>query len=446
MTLLATSTASMRRRIKILFYGQSITAGMHWVQMTNSLRQRFPYAIIDTENRAIGGFTAPSLCRTAVSDLYTTDADLVLFHDYGGERTGELERMVSTLRCVSTAEIMVYTHTIAWTDTPAGLARRTRGDDTSAAFNRYLVQKYNCELVEARDEWRQFLDRHKIGINEYMGDKVHSNVHPNVEGHTLLSELCLRHFQFNPHHPGGWAGPVRWIEARAALEEARSQIELAGPWISDRYGIVAKEGACTLTLPFHGTRVDLVPDARTAGTFTMSIDGKSPAELPELYACTKPTGITPGTPWPVFKRITLPRDVPAVPQTWTATVTACDMKAKRFDYSLVGSVTGPDGRGSNKADFVSDSGQIRIAARDCFLIWPLTYRKMICPKNLAVTWTVYPRFVQPVTLGPPADAAIDRRITLFNGLRNGPHTLTLTWAGDAAAGIKALVVHRPALD
>ncbi|MBT4817683.1 MAG: hypothetical protein HON70_18400, partial [Lentisphaerae bacterium] len=145
MTLLATSTRSMRRRVKILFYGQSITAGMHWVQMTNVLRQRFPYAIIDTENRAIGGFTAPSLCRTAEADLYTTDADLVLFHDYGGENTGELERMIATLRSVSTAEVMVYTHTVAWVDNPEGLEGRTRGDSISAAFNRYLVQKYNCE-------------------------------------------------------------------------------------------------------------------------------------------------------------------------------------------------------------------------------------------------------------------------------------------------------------
>ena len=280
-----------------------------------------------------------------------------------------------------------------------------------------------------------------------MGDKVHSNVHPNVEGHTLLAELCLRHFQFNPHHPGGWADRVRWVEARAALEEARSQIELGGPWTSDRCGIVAREGTCTLTLPFHGTRVDLVPHARvTTGTFSMAIDGKSPGKFPELYACTKPDGITPGASWPVFKRITLPTDEPPIPQTWTATITVCDMKAKRFDYSLAGSITGPDGSGSNKADFVSTSGQVRIAARDCFLIWPLTYRKMTCPENLKVTWTVYLRFVQPVTLGPAADAAIDRRITLFSGLRNGPHALTLTWAGDAPAGIKALVVHRPPLD
>jgi hypothetical protein len=271
-------------------------------------------------------------------------------------------------------------------------------------------------------------------------------VHPNAEGHTLLAELCLRHFRFNPNFPGGWGARVRWVEARAALEEAHSDIALRGPWTSDRHGIIAGSGECSLDLSFHGNRVDLVPHPdRVAGTFTVAIDGKSPAEFPELFACTKVNGIPSAASWPVFKRITLPDATPAVPQTWTARITACDTKAKTFQYALHGSVTGEDGEGSNQADFVSNSGQIRIAQRDCFLIRPLTYRKVDCPPGFSATWDVYPRFVQPVTLTPRPDRSIDRRIVLFNGLRNGRHTLTLTWDGVAPAGIKAFVVHRPPL-
>jgi hypothetical protein len=447
MTLLATSTPNLRHHVKILFYGQSITAGMHWRQMMNTLRNRFPYAIIEAENRAIGGFTAPSLCRTALADLYTTDADLVLFHDYGGENTGELERMIETLRQVTTAEIMIYTHTVAWVDNPSGLAGRTRGDDNSAAFNRYLAQKYNCELVEAREEWREFLQVHEIGINEYMGDTVHSNVHPNSPGHTLLAALCQRHLQYNPYLPAGWANDVRWVEARRALEEPRSELQITGAWERDSYGVIARNGECTLTLPFDGSRVDLAPHPDiVAGTFTMTIDGKSPDQFPELFVCTKTDGIRPGDSWPVFKRVTLPQNQPPIPQTWTARVTSCDLQAKTFEYTVSGSVTGPDGTGSNQADFTSNSGQIRIEKRDCFLIWPLTYRKMTCPEDLAVTWDVVPRFQQPVRLGPAPGRNVDRRIVLFSGLRPGPHTLTLTWTGDAPAGIKALIVHQPPLN
>jgi len=52
----------------------------------------------------------------------------------------------------------------------------------------------------------------------------------------------------------------------------------------------------------------------------------------------------------------------------------------------------------------------------------------------------------PVSLKPALGRHMDRRIPLFSGLRNGPHTLALTWAGDGPVGIKALVVHRPPLD
>ena len=305
-----------------------------------------PYAIIEVENRAIGGFTAPSLCRTAASDLYPTTADLIVFHDYGGEQSGELERMIRGIRKFTTADILIYTHTIAWSSDPEGLERRNVGGDNSAAVNRYLAQKYDCELVEARDEWREFLEMHDIGINEYMGNKRDSNVHPNREGHTLLAQLCLRHFQFNTLYPGGWADRVQWIDARRALEEVQDEVVLSGNWQTDhRYGLIAKAGECSMELAFRGNRVDLVPHPNyTGGTFSMLIDGKPPAEFPELYAYTKVDGVRPGHAWPVFRRIGLPAGTPPVPQTWTATITACDLEAKTFSYSLSGSVTGPDGR------------------------------------------------------------------------------------------------------
>ena len=70
---------------------------------------------------------------------------------------------------------------------------------------------------------------------------------------------------------------------------------------------------------------------------------------------------------------------------------------------------------------------------------------MECPLGLEVTWEVYPRFLEKVETGPSLGREIDQRITLFSGLRGGPHTLTLTWNGDTRTGIRALVVHRPPL-
>src|SRR5438034_726108 len=55
MTLLATSTALKRNTIRILFYGQSITADDWWKEVAEDLRRRFPVTDLVIENRAIRG-------------------------------------------------------------------------------------------------------------------------------------------------------------------------------------------------------------------------------------------------------------------------------------------------------------------------------------------------------------------------------------------------------
>ncbi len=94
LTLLASSSEAQPNKVRILFYGQSIVAGLDATAMVDQLRVFYPYAQIEFENRAIGGFQAPNLVRTAVHDLYPYYPDLLIFHVYGGEETGELERII----------------------------------------------------------------------------------------------------------------------------------------------------------------------------------------------------------------------------------------------------------------------------------------------------------------------------------------------------------------
>ena len=70
MTLLATSTPEKRNTVRVLFYGQSITEQDWWKSVADDLRQRFPYANLIIENRAIGGFASQLLVKTAETDLY----------------------------------------------------------------------------------------------------------------------------------------------------------------------------------------------------------------------------------------------------------------------------------------------------------------------------------------------------------------------------------------
>lgn len=65
LALLNNSTAEHPSSIYILFYGQSIVKGMKSDRIVDSLKKVFPSADIVHSNMAIGGFTAPSLLKTA---------------------------------------------------------------------------------------------------------------------------------------------------------------------------------------------------------------------------------------------------------------------------------------------------------------------------------------------------------------------------------------------
>ena len=80
MTLLATSTPRKPNRVRILFYGQSVTLNPWWRDVAEHLRGTYPHADIEIENLAIGGYTAPVLIRTAEFDLYAFYPDLLIFH------------------------------------------------------------------------------------------------------------------------------------------------------------------------------------------------------------------------------------------------------------------------------------------------------------------------------------------------------------------------------
>ena len=70
------STAANPARVRMLFYGQSIVAQGWHTNIVRQLKERYPTAILEVENRAIGGFTSPDLIRTAESDLYPFYPDI----------------------------------------------------------------------------------------------------------------------------------------------------------------------------------------------------------------------------------------------------------------------------------------------------------------------------------------------------------------------------------
>ena len=113
MRLLATSTPQHRNKVRILFYGQSITEQEWSKQVADDLRRRFPHADLDIQNRAIGGFAAQWLIRPAEHDLYPFYPDLLIFHVYGANQ--EYEQIIENVRTRTTAEVLMQKdHVTAW--------------------------------------------------------------------------------------------------------------------------------------------------------------------------------------------------------------------------------------------------------------------------------------------------------------------------------------------
>ena len=83
MRLLAESTPEHRNTVRVLFYGQSITEQKWSDQVADDLRRRFPNANLIIENRALAGFASQMLVKTAETDLYPFQPDLLIFHVYG---------------------------------------------------------------------------------------------------------------------------------------------------------------------------------------------------------------------------------------------------------------------------------------------------------------------------------------------------------------------------
>jgi hypothetical protein len=105
MRLLATSSPAEPHRLRVLFYGQSITESAWSQAVASRLRERYPHARLEIENRALGGYAAERLLQTAESDLYPWQPDLVVFHAYGAH--DKYEALIAQIRARTSAEVMI---------------------------------------------------------------------------------------------------------------------------------------------------------------------------------------------------------------------------------------------------------------------------------------------------------------------------------------------------
>ncbi|MFI4851626.1 MAG: SGNH/GDSL hydrolase family protein [Gimesia chilikensis] len=432
MTLLATSTPEKRNRVRILFYGQSVTRNPWWEDVANDLRQRFPHADLEIENRAIGGYGGPVLINTAEFDLYPFYPDLVIFHVWSGVETGHQEKIIRRIRERTTAEVLLWTSNLRWPSTvppdgdpqhPDVLAKDAQDQAISDLYFR-LGRELNCEVADVRTGMQHYLKQHDLVVKDTLRDTVH----PNKLGNFLIAELVKPHLRYDPSFPDDkWKDLVTEIP----VNEPRVQHKDDG----------------SLTLKFQGNRIDVIaaPSDAAAGDAAKAdvlLDGKSPSQFPELYYHTRPSP-TPVAGRPAFNRID--HRAPLQVETWTARILECDLEKDVLRYEVSGSKTGPDGTGDHKQRFVSNSGRVVIEPRMWMVNWSLRYRKQSLPQDYKVTWETRPLFVDVWQSPAVTDAAKEYPTVLAQGFKNGDHSLTLKPQTPGKLPVKAFRIYRPPL-
>ena len=304
MRLLATSTPEQRNTVRILFYGQCITE-QKWAKLVEEdLRRRFPHANLIIENRALGGFASQMLVKTAETDLYPFQPDLLIFHVYGAH--DKYEDIIRRTRERTTAEILMQNDHVT---KPADFTEETdpaklppAGKHWDAFMNHNwlpsLARKYGAELCDQRALWKAYLTENQLEPKALLRDSVHLNAH----GEWLMAECVKAYLRYDPQ-----ARPVAaedWVKTYEVGKDVR--------WTDGK-----------LRLEFEGNRVEV--DLQTGAAPRpppCALMAASRPNLPELYGFTRAVTQPEGkwlVKWPVIAPIGSQK--PLLVEDWTLAVT-----------------------------------------------------------------------------------------------------------------------------
>lgn len=425
MRLLATSRPEQRHTVRILFYGQSITEQKWSKLVEEDLRRRFPHANLVVENRALGGFSSQLLVKTAETDLYPFQPDLLIFHVYGAH--DKYEDIIRRTRERTAAEILIQNDHVT---NPADLVEETdpaklppSGEHWDAFMNHNflpsLAKKYDAELCDQRALWKAYLRENELEPKHLLRDSVHLNEH----GEWFMAQCVNACLRYDPKLGSSPADDL------VKTYEVGKNVT----WVDGK-----------LRLAFEGNRVEVICKPGNAAPAPVRINGRKPSEFSELYGFTRAL-TTPEGKWQVKWPVIAPFSSHAtlLVEDWSLAVTKDPADDKLFTFSLTGSKTGPDGDGRSDARFVSKSGRVVIEPND----WSATYAMNLAginpvPDKFEVKWQVEPQFLDEFVSPGVTDLATETIVALASGLADTKHTLEIT--GSEATPIAALRVYRPA--
>lgn len=411
MKALEESMAEKPAYVRVLFYGQSITAQAWTKTVQKKLEERYPTVKFKFRNAAIGGYVSTVLIRTADHDLYPWYPDLLFFHVYGP--TDKYEEIVRRVRERTSAEIVLWTSHLSANEKAEELLVKL---DERCVKILEVADKYHTLKINLRKKWCDYLIANKIASTNLLKDSVHLKPEGCDVYASFISEELVR-------IPGSSGDP--------ATSGTITTVPVDAP-------AVTKSADGCMTLKFTGNRVVAVSDGKgVAGVKAkVLLDGQPMDGMKELWAITRPSVGPAGIWMPAINNIGF--DKPLVEEDWTLTcLPDSTPDGKVLHYKLQGSVTGDDGEGWSTNRFVSNSQRAIIEPTDWRVAWTLEYRQATLPEAFKVKWHSYPLFTKCYEPKP-----VGERTLLVQGCSNAAHTLTIIPEG-GAPGIAAFVVHSP---
>jgi len=410
-SLLVNSKPEKKTNVKVLVYGQSISKQNWSDSLRVFLEKKYSHANILFKNKSIGGFSSQRLYKTVEFDVITESPDLIIFHVFGSHIN--YETIIKRMRECTPSDIMIQNDLIqegsqSWSDTMS-----------------YIVlpnysKKYQLEMVNIRKYWKQYLEMNRFKVGELLTDGLHMNAHGNF----LMYHLTKRHFTYHKK-------------------------ELPDPTQVCRRYIVGKDIHFTdgrLVFAFQGRRVDFVTesDPDTSLHLNMLLDGMLPSYFQESYFRTRPNDIK-GKDWAWETGVFIRHNnyAPLLEEEWKLKIYNIDSIEKRFEFEVLGSTSGFDGKGNNKEKFISNRGRVIIDVDDWHIWQAVTSGMLKINEGYSIEWKAYcankDKFVPAIS----ERKDIENVTTVLDGLNNTMHSLEIferKWRYNA---LKEIRVYQP---
>jgi hypothetical protein len=368
-------------------------------------------------NKSIGGFASQLLYKTTEMDISSCNPDLVLIHDYGDNRY--YDSVLYIIRSRTTAEVAIindhYTGDNKWSDT------------MSYHILPALAEKYKCELINIRDPWKKYLSDHHLESSKLLMDGTHLNDFGNF----FMAELVKQLFNYRSGFPVDEFGLCRI-------------------YTNGKDFTFNKD---TLTLEFYGNRAEVVTEGSklpVTDSLKVLVDGAPPSSFQGCYFNTRPYNDTGKKwPWDLPAMIRIQHSKPWINEEWTCRFTGAEPPYSDFAFTISGSVTGEDGKGTGASDFISGSGRVIIRGGDAekggdwHLNRSLKVVNSVVKPGDEVKWKTYSigmDYIKPVTGSSSSDKNIS---VLFQGIPNTRHILTLIRTGKNTPVLSEIRISKP---